>query len=36
LMEFDYAAFSEGYDLSGNIMIHNGDVIIVPEKGLFE
>jgi polysaccharide biosynthesis/export protein len=36
LMEFDYKAFTSGEDVSGNVKLHNGDVIIVPEKGLFE
>lgn len=36
LMDFDYESFTQGEDLSGNIKLHNGDVIIVPEKGIFE
>ncbi len=36
LYEFDYEAFSEGNDLSGNMNLRSGDVIIVPEKGIFE
>jgi polysaccharide biosynthesis/export protein len=36
LYEFDYAAFSEGEDLSGNMFLRSGDVIIVPEKRIFE
>jgi polysaccharide biosynthesis/export protein len=36
LYDFDYDAFTSGEDLSGNIRLHSGDVIIVPEKGLFE
>ena len=36
LYEFDYRAFTRGEDLSGNISLRSGDVIIVPEKGLFE
>lgn len=36
LYEFDYEAFTSGEDLSGNIMLRSGDVVIVPEKGLFE
>jgi polysaccharide biosynthesis/export protein len=36
LYEFDYEAFSEGEDLSGNMFLKSGDVVIVPEKGLFE
>src|SRR4051812_18649967 len=33
---FDFRSFEKGYDLSGDISIHAGDVIIVPERGLFE
>lgn len=36
LYEFNYDAFTSGKDLSGNIGLKAGDVIIVPEKGLFE
>lgn len=36
LYEFDYDAFTSGEDLSGNMYLKSGDVIIVPEKGLFE
>lgn len=36
LIDFDYDAFISGDDLSGNILLRNGDVIIVPERGLFE
>jgi polysaccharide biosynthesis/export protein len=36
LYEFDYEGFISGEDLSGNIRLHHGDVIIVPEKKLFE
>jgi polysaccharide biosynthesis/export protein len=36
LYEFDYEAFISGKDLSGNMRLHSGDVIIVPEKGIFE
>ncbi len=36
LYEFDYRAFINGDDLSGNMFLKSGDVIIVPEKGLFE
>jgi polysaccharide biosynthesis/export protein len=36
LYDFDYDAFTSGVDLSGNMLIHSGDVIIVPEKGIFE
>ena len=33
---FDYKAYETGQDLEGNIMLHAGDVIMVPERGLFE
>ena len=33
---FDYVAFEEGRDLTGNINLLPNDVIIVPERGLFE
>ena len=36
LYEFDYRAFSSGRDLSGNMFLRSGDVVIVPERGLFE
>jgi polysaccharide export outer membrane protein len=36
LYEFDYDAFSSGEDLSGNMTLQNGDVVIVPERHLFE
>jgi polysaccharide export outer membrane protein len=33
---FDYKAYEAGYDLEGNIVLQAGDVIMVPERGLFE
>jgi polysaccharide export outer membrane protein len=33
---FDYSAFEAGQDVSGNIELQPGDVVIVPEKGFFE
>jgi polysaccharide biosynthesis/export protein len=33
---FDYRAYEAGYDVTGNIDLLAGDVIIVPERGLFE
>lgn len=33
---FDYNAFESGTKLSGNIDLKGGDVIVVPERGLFE
>lgn len=36
LFDFDYEDFVAGKDLEGNIRLHHGDVVIVPEKRLFE
>jgi polysaccharide export outer membrane protein len=36
LIDFNYDDFVSGKDLSGNVLLRNGDVIIVPERGLFE
>lgn len=33
---FDYRAVEEGRPNSGNISLRHGDVIVVPERGLFE
>ncbi len=33
---FDYRAYEAGQDLLGNIALRTGDVILVPERGLFE
>jgi polysaccharide export outer membrane protein len=33
---FDYRAYEAGQDLEGNIELRKGDVIMVPERGLFE
>jgi polysaccharide biosynthesis/export protein len=33
---FDYRAYFAGQNLSDNIELRSGDVVIVPEKGLFE
>lgn len=33
---FDYAQFEAGRDMTGNISLRAGDVIVVPERGLFE
>ena len=32
---FNYRDFESGRDLSGNIDLRAGDVVVVPEKGLF-
>lgn len=34
--EFDYRAFERGQDATGNIVLRPGDVVVVPERGLFE
>jgi polysaccharide export outer membrane protein len=36
IFAFDYKAYEAGLDLEGNVTLHAGDVIIVPERGLFE
>jgi polysaccharide export outer membrane protein len=36
LFVFDYAAFEAGRDFNGNIALKPNDVVIVPERGLFE
>jgi len=33
---FDYKAYEAGDNLSGNITLRAGDVVMVPERGLFE
>jgi polysaccharide biosynthesis/export protein len=33
---FDYRAYEKGNDLEGNIRLRAGDVIMVPERGLFD
>jgi polysaccharide biosynthesis/export protein len=33
---FNYRAYESGQDLEGNITLHAGDVIMVPERGLFD
>jgi polysaccharide biosynthesis/export protein len=33
---FNYKAYEAGLDLEGNIALHAGDVIMVPERGLFD
>ncbi len=34
--EFDYSRYEKGENLDGNIALRNGDVIVVPEKKIFE
>jgi polysaccharide export outer membrane protein len=36
IFAFDYRAYEAGYDLEGYVTLHAGDVVIVPERGLFE
>jgi polysaccharide export outer membrane protein len=36
IFAFDYRAYEAGYDLEGNVVLRAGDVIIIPERGLFE
>ena len=33
---FNYRAYEAGADLEGNIRLRAGDLIMVPERGLFE
>ena len=35
MFTFNYRGFESGRDLSGNIVLRAGDVVVVPEKGLF-
>jgi polysaccharide biosynthesis/export protein len=34
--QFDYTLYEKGENLDGNITLRNGDVIVVPERRLFE
>jgi polysaccharide biosynthesis/export protein len=34
--EFDYSLYEKGKNLDGNITLRDGDVIVVPEKKIFE
>ena len=36
MLVFDYKAFQSGTGASDNFALQSGDVIIVPERGLFE
>jgi polysaccharide export outer membrane protein len=36
IFNFDYKAYEAGSDIQGNITLRAGDVIMVPERGLFE
>jgi len=33
---FDFRAFKHGLNPTGNIVLKSGDVVVVPERGLFE
>lgn len=36
LYVFNYVAYESGQDMGGNIDLKSGDIVIVPERGLFE
>jgi len=36
IFKFNYKAYEAGLDLEGNIRLRAGDVIMVPERGLFD
>jgi len=36
IYRFDYRAYEAGQDIEGNITLRAGDVVMVPERGLFE
>jgi len=36
VIPFNYDKFESGVDIAGNIYLRDGDVIVVPERGLFE
>jgi polysaccharide biosynthesis/export protein len=36
IFTFNYKAYEAGADIEGNITLHAGDVIMVPERGLFD
>lgn len=36
ILPFNYRLYEKGRDLEGNITLRNGDVVVVPERGLFE
>jgi len=33
---FDYKLYERGHNLEGNITLRSGDVVVVPERGLFQ
>ena len=36
IFPFNYRRYEKGRDLEGNITLRTGDVVVVPERGLFE
>ncbi len=36
IFPFNYRAYEAGADIEGNIVLHQGDVIMVPERGLLD
>ena len=36
IFEFNYRDYTRGRDLEGNITLRTGDVVVVPERGLFQ
>lgn len=36
IFPFNYRLYEKGHNLEGNITLRNGDVVVVPERGLFE
>ncbi len=36
VFQFNYRDYTKGHDMGGNITLRNGDVVVVPERGLFQ
>ena len=36
IFEFNYRDYTRGRDMEGNITLRTGDVVVVPERGLFQ
>jgi polysaccharide biosynthesis/export protein len=36
VFSFNYRDYTRGHDMEGNITLRNGDVVVVPERGLFQ
>ena len=36
VLPFNYRDYTKGYDMEGNITLRSGDVVVVPERGLFQ